>query len=250
MAKRQRLGPQDKGKSKGKGNKGKGKGFSRPGPTKLGRNGCGKRLDRGLHQWFRRAADKSMEHPAGRHDLCDRSRVAHPPSEHSFAAGAKTGAKVIASMRQDTVVYLFIRSGQEGMIPVLCEAADKWRKMKEGEIGSANLLAEDSHVQAAVNLIASETQRDLQGQRSNDQGGEAKLGGRSKALEASHLEPGTAETGGGQHPSTDVDRGPAGSASTDAESCQRGNSTEVQVGASTYNGSHGGVDSNFRSASH
>eukprot|EP00439_Symbiodinium_sp_Y106_P066213 s3110_g10.t1 len=30
-AKRQRLGPQDKGKSKGKGSKGKGKGFSRPG---------------------------------------------------------------------------------------------------------------------------------------------------------------------------------------------------------------------------
>ena len=39
--------------------------------------------------------------------------------------------QTIASMRQDTVVYLFIRSGQEGMIPVLCAAADKWRKMKE-----------------------------------------------------------------------------------------------------------------------
>ena len=230
------------GQKQRQGQQRQGQGLLQTGSTKLGRNGCGKRLDRGLHQWFRRAADKSMEHPAGRHDLCDRSRVAHPPSEHSFAAGAKTGAShCIHETGHGGLPFHSLRTGGDDSSVV--RSCRQVAQDEGGEIGSANLLAEDSHVQAAVNLIASETQRDLQGQRSNDQGGEAKLGGRSKALEASHLEPGTAETGGGQHPSTDVDRGPAGSASTDAESCQRGNSTEVQVGASTYNGSHGGVDS-------
>ena len=39
--------------------------------------------------------------------------------------------QTVASLRQDMVVYLFVRSGPEGMIPVFCEAADKWRTMKE-----------------------------------------------------------------------------------------------------------------------
>eukprot|EP00439_Symbiodinium_sp_Y106_P069679 s2461_g12.t1 len=224
VAKRQRLGPQDKGKSKGKGSKGKGKGFSRPGPPSSGgmavandwmegyTNGSGGQL---TSPWNTQQDDMI---PATDHEwLTHRG--------NTLSQLVLRQEQVIASMRQDTVVYLFIRSGQEGMIPVLCEAADKWRKMKD------------------VNLIASETQRDLQGQRGNDQGGEAELGGRPKALEASHLEPGTAEIGGGQHSPTDVDGGLAGSASTNAESRQRGDSTEVQVGASTYDGSHGGVDS-------
>ena len=242
VAKRQRLGPQDKGKSKGKGKQRQGQGLLQTGSTKLGRNGCGKRLDGGLHQWFRRAADKSVEHPAGRHDPCDRSRVAHPPSEHSFAAGAETGTShCIHETGYGGLPLHSLRTGGDdsGVVRSCRQVAQD----EGGEVGSANLLVEDSHVQAAVNLIASETQRDLQGQRGNDQGGEVELGGRPKALEASHLEPGTAEIGGGQHSPTDVDRGPAGSASTDAESRQRGDSTEVQVGASTYNGSHGGVDS-------
>eukprot|EP00439_Symbiodinium_sp_Y106_P038005 s4389_g4.t1 len=41
--------------------------------------------------------------------------------------------QTLASLRQDLVIYLFVRSGKEGMVPVLCEAADKWRAMKEAE---------------------------------------------------------------------------------------------------------------------
>ena len=40
-AKRQRLGPQDKGKSKGKGKQKQGQGLLQTGSTKLGRNGYG-----------------------------------------------------------------------------------------------------------------------------------------------------------------------------------------------------------------
>ncbi|CAE7475477.1 Pol [Symbiodinium sp. CCMP2592] len=41
--------------------------------------------------------------------------------------------QIISAIRQDLVLYLFVRSGPEGMVPVLCEAAEKWRKMKEEE---------------------------------------------------------------------------------------------------------------------
>ena len=29
------------------------------------------------------------------------------------------------------MLYLFVRSGEKGMIPVMCQAADKWRQLKE-----------------------------------------------------------------------------------------------------------------------
>ena len=183
-----------------------------------------------------------MEHPTRRHDLRDRSRVAHPPSEHSFADGVETGTShCVHETGYGGLPLHSLRTG--GDDSGVMRSRGQVAKDERREAGSAHLLIENRHVQAAVNLIASTTQRDLQGQRGNDQGGEAELGGRPKALEASHLEPGTTEIGGGQHCPTDVNGGPAGSACTDAESRQRGDSTEVQVGASTYDGSHGGVDS-------
>ena len=130
VAKRQRLGPQDKGKSKGKGSKGKGKGFSRPGPPSSGgmavandwmegyTNGFGGQL---TSPWN---TQQDVMIPATDHEWLTH-RV------NTLSQMVLRQEQVIASMRQDTVVYLFIRSGQEGMIPVLCEAADKWRKMKE-----------------------------------------------------------------------------------------------------------------------
>ena len=241
-AKRQRLGPQDKGKSKGKGSKGKGKGFSRPGPPSSGGMAVANEWMEGYTNGFGGQLTSPWNtHPDVMTSATDHEWLTH--RVNTLSQMVLRQEQTIASMRQDTVVYLFIRSGQEGMIPVLCEAADKWRKAEGREAGSAHLLIENRHVQAAVDLIASTTQRDLQGQRGNDQGGETELGGRPKALEASHLEPGTTAIGGGQHCPTDVNGGLVGSACTDAESRQRGDSAEVQVGASTQDGGHGGVDS-------
>ncbi|CAE7250051.1 unnamed protein product [Symbiodinium sp. CCMP2592] len=39
--------------------------------------------------------------------------------------------QMITALKQDVVLHLFIRSGPEGMIPVLCDSAEKWRTMKE-----------------------------------------------------------------------------------------------------------------------
>eukprot|EP00439_Symbiodinium_sp_Y106_P010232 s10771_g1.t1 len=169
-AKRQRLGPQDKGKSKGKGSKGKGKGFSRPGPPSSGgmavanewmegyTNGFGGQLTSPWnthpdvmtsatdHEWLTHRVNtlsqmvlrQEQTIASMRQDtvvyLVMTSATDHEWLTHrvnTLSQMVLRQEQTIASMRQDTVVYLFIRSGQEGMIPVLCEAADKWRKLKE-----------------------------------------------------------------------------------------------------------------------
>ena len=39
--------------------------------------------------------------------------------------------QTLSALRQDLMLYLFVRNGEQGMIPVLCQAADKWRSLKE-----------------------------------------------------------------------------------------------------------------------
>ena len=39
--------------------------------------------------------------------------------------------QTLSALRQDLMLYLFVRSGEQGMIPILCQAADKWRQLKE-----------------------------------------------------------------------------------------------------------------------
>ncbi|CAE7930216.1 unnamed protein product, partial [Symbiodinium sp. KB8] len=39
--------------------------------------------------------------------------------------------QTLSALRQDLMLYLFVRSGEQGMIPILCQAAEKWRAIKE-----------------------------------------------------------------------------------------------------------------------
>ncbi|CAE7761557.1 unnamed protein product [Symbiodinium sp. KB8] len=39
--------------------------------------------------------------------------------------------QTLSALRQDLMLYLFVRNGEQGMIPVLCQAAEKWRNLKE-----------------------------------------------------------------------------------------------------------------------
>ena len=41
--------------------------------------------------------------------------------------------QTLASLRQDMVMHLFMKSGEKGMVPVLCDTAAKWRATKEAE---------------------------------------------------------------------------------------------------------------------
>ena len=41
--------------------------------------------------------------------------------------------QTLASLRQDMTMYLFVRIGPNGLIPILCQTAEKWRLLRETE---------------------------------------------------------------------------------------------------------------------
>ncbi|CAE7252111.1 unnamed protein product [Symbiodinium sp. CCMP2592] len=126
--KRQRLGNQNKGKGKsdGKGkSKGKGKGGT---PLPKAQNtaaswaytgGSGLELD---SPW---STTKDLADPTGSEMEWMEQRVS------KLTQLVLRQEQMITALKQDMVLHLFIRSGPEGMIPVLCDTADKWRTMKE-----------------------------------------------------------------------------------------------------------------------
>ncbi|CAE7688693.1 unnamed protein product [Symbiodinium sp. CCMP2592] len=127
QSKRQRLAPQDRNKGKGKGTKGKGKGKQGlPSPSSANQvtgytNGFGSHPP---NPWTQ---TQDLQ-PLGNHD----------PDWMEYRMNRLSQLvlrqeQIISAIRQDLVLYLFVRSGPEGMVPVLCEAAEKWRKMKEEE---------------------------------------------------------------------------------------------------------------------
>ena len=234
VAKRQRLGPQDKGKSKGKGSKGKGKGFSRPGPPSSGGMAMANEWMEGYTNGF----GGQLTSPWNTTQDVMTSATDHEWLTHrvnTLSQMVLRQEQAIASMRQDTVVYLFIRSGQEGMIPVLCEAADKWRKMKEEK---PDQLTYSLKIAMFKQLLISLHQRLSETYKNNEAMTRA-----AKLNWVDDQKHWNIAIGGGQHCPTDVNGGLASSARTVAESRQRGHSAAVQVGASTHDGGHGGVDS-------
>ena len=104
-------------------------GLFKVGPTKPGCGGIKQFVAGGLHRWFRRADDRSLalhsDRTSGDGGLTHRM--------NTLAQLVLRQEQTLASLRQDLVIYLFVRSGREGMVPVLCEAADKWRTLKETE---------------------------------------------------------------------------------------------------------------------
>ncbi|CAE6971438.1 unnamed protein product [Symbiodinium sp. CCMP2592] len=127
QSKRQRLAPQDRNKGKGKGTKGKGKGKQGlPSPTSahpaMGyTNGFGSHPP---NPWTQTQDLQPLGSP-------DPEWMEHRMNRLTQLVLRQE--QIISAIRQDLVLYLFVRSGPEGMVPVLCDAAEKWRKMKEEE---------------------------------------------------------------------------------------------------------------------
>ena len=48
--------------------------------------------------------------------------------------------QLLANLRQDMMLYLFVRSGDTGLIPVLCQSADRWRQLKEESPGQISMF--------------------------------------------------------------------------------------------------------------
>ena len=80
-----------------------------------------------------------METPWGREDTLTEYRESdqHPEwletKVHRLTQLVLRQEQTLASLRQDMVMHLFMKNGKSGMIPVLCDAANKWRATKEEE---------------------------------------------------------------------------------------------------------------------
>ncbi|CAE7862141.1 unnamed protein product, partial [Symbiodinium microadriaticum] len=111
-AKRQRLEPQDRSKGKGGKGKNKGKGKGHPPP---GRSSPSGGYPQSQAWGYSNGSGEELSTPwAG-----DRTAL------------LLSSEQVLTHLRQDMMLYLFVRSGEKGMIPVMCQAADKWRQLKE-----------------------------------------------------------------------------------------------------------------------
>ncbi|CAE6958469.1 unnamed protein product [Symbiodinium sp. CCMP2592] len=127
QSKRQRLAPQDRNKGKGKGTKGKGKGKQGlPSPPSANpvtgyTNGFGSHPP---NPWTQ---TQDLQPLGGQDPDWMEYRM------NRLSQLVLRQEQIISAIRQDLVLYLFVRSGPEGMVPVLCDAAEKWRKMKEEE---------------------------------------------------------------------------------------------------------------------
>ncbi|CAE7211158.1 unnamed protein product, partial [Symbiodinium sp. CCMP2456] len=110
-----------KGRSKGKG-KGKGKGKTNSPPPQ------------GVYP-----ATRMWAYSSGFDEDLDQPWMSDRTSRSTWLEGrvekltqlALRQEQVIASLRQDMTMYLFMKTGDDGMIPVLCQAADKWRTIRE-----------------------------------------------------------------------------------------------------------------------
>ena len=151
--------------------------------------------------------------------------------------------QTVASLRQDMVVYLFVRSGPEGMIPVFCEAADKWRTMKEetpDKLTYSLKLTMFKQLLTSLHQRLTETYKDAEAM---ERGGHIELGGRTQELAAPPVEPSTAEVGGGQQLEASADGGPTGAIGAGTQGRDGGRAATIQVGEAVDEGCHGRVGS-------
>eukprot|EP00439_Symbiodinium_sp_Y106_P010489 s6324_g1.t1 len=135
-SKRQRFDTQDKGKGKnkgGKGNKGsKGqhKGQYRPSRPSLADMGPLGSWESGYTSGFGGQTNNPWNQTQNLQTSLDFDPEWMTQKVNTLTQLVLRQEQTITSLRQDTVVYLFVRSGPDGMVPVMCEAADKWRTMK------------------------------------------------------------------------------------------------------------------------
>ncbi|CAE7308635.1 unnamed protein product, partial [Symbiodinium microadriaticum] len=125
-AKRQRLEPQDRSKGKGGKGKNKGKGKGHPLPGAVNTLGGGSECPQPRRPLV---VDGGAKLSAN-----DSQRESADWMEHRLTQLTHLVLRqeqVLTHLRQDMMLYLFVRSGDKGMIPVMCQAADKWRQLKE-----------------------------------------------------------------------------------------------------------------------
>ena len=139
-AKRQRVDQQDKGK--GKGGKGKGKAKGKEGPRQQehpkqgwpyhdgseASQGNPWTSERGLpplHEDSRWGSDRTLNYNTRERLEWMENRV------QRLTQLTLRQEQLLVNIRQDMMMYLFVRSGDTGMIPVLCQSADRWRQLKE-----------------------------------------------------------------------------------------------------------------------
>ena len=69
--------------------------------------------------------------------------------------------QLLTNLRQDMMLYLFVRSGDAGLIPVLCQSADRWRQLKEeGQISMSLKLAMFKRLLISLQERLTETAKD------------------------------------------------------------------------------------------
>ncbi|CAE7758159.1 unnamed protein product [Symbiodinium sp. CCMP2456] len=84
----------------------------------------------GILQWFRRGSGTTM--------------------------GTDTRSAIDMVGRQDMTMYLFMKTGDEGMIPVLCQAADKWRTIREETVLRWNPAQEALEVEPNLRAVTTD----------------------------------------------------------------------------------------------
>jgi len=106
-------------KGKGKGKKGKGKGKTQPLPPTWD-------YTNGSESWdspWPQARGATQHHPEAT-DYC----YHHMQNLTKLVLQQE---QMIASLRQDVVLYLFVKTGQGSIVPLLHQTAEQWRHMKE-----------------------------------------------------------------------------------------------------------------------
>ncbi|CAE7266338.1 unnamed protein product [Symbiodinium microadriaticum] len=69
--------------------------------------------------------------------------------------------QLLTNLRQDMLLYLFVRSGDAGLVPVLCQSADRWRQLKEeGQINMSLKLAMFKQLLMSLQERLTETAKD------------------------------------------------------------------------------------------
>ncbi|CAE7864971.1 unnamed protein product [Symbiodinium necroappetens] len=125
-AKPQRTDADPKGQGKSHKGKGRGKGKGKGGPQ------LGPKTERGMYpaaaMWAYSSGSRSgLATPWGREDAMSEYKDSETQSEwietkvHKLTQLVLRQEQTLASLRQDMVMHLFMKNGESGMVPVLCE---------------------------------------------------------------------------------------------------------------------------------
>ena len=229
--------------SKGKGkNKGKGKGGQQLGP----------KLEQGLYpaaqMWASSAGSRSgMDAPWGREDAMSEYKSSEAHSDWLETKVQKLTQLVLrqeqtlASLRQDMVMHLFMKNGESGMVPVLCDTAAKWRITKEEEPGKL-LLPQTLSLQTTADHVARAPLGDLQEAGSHGTCKVLGLDRQRPELDGIEVESRAAGSGGRHIHESGPYHGPALATGPDETGSQRGNPSSLPQPPPPFSGGQSGLD--------